>query len=53
MNEEIAFNEIPEGAVLVDIRDKYSYSFGAVEGSVNIPEVLRKYMPVEKIVPKR
>lgn len=38
MNEEIAYNEIPEGAVLVDIRDKYSYSFGAVEGSVNIPE---------------
>ncbi|MBQ4362893.1 MAG: ATPase, partial [Oscillospiraceae bacterium] len=38
MKEEIRFDEIPEGAVLVDIRDSYSFSFGAVEGSVNIPE---------------
>ncbi|MBQ5311534.1 MAG: hypothetical protein ILP19_05785, partial [Oscillospiraceae bacterium] len=38
MNEEISFDEIPDGAVLVDIRDRYSFSFGAVEGSVNIPE---------------
>lgn len=38
MEEETRFEEIPAGAVLADIRDKYSFSFGNVEGSVNVPE---------------